>query len=148
MLGCFLNTALVRLTPARAIPDARALVDAHQRFSDALAHGTAPFNEVMKRVAAATGQPAPVSDIAFGFRTSLRGHWAVEESRIEQIEVDRRLTKFGLELQIVDHRGSITGYFDYDPRQLSRKEVDRLRTRLLELLAASCAGVEAPMGKR
>jgi amino acid adenylation domain-containing protein len=143
VVGCFLNTLLLRIGVAPSATFRELLQRVREVAAGAYANQDVPFEHVIKSLFPGRGiSYTPVSRVAFGLRSS-----QLEEIRLPglvttAIELERHTAKFDLELQMLDRKRQITGFFDYNARLFKARDVACMAVEYQTLLSLAAENPE------
>jgi acyl carrier protein/alpha-ketoglutarate-dependent taurine dioxygenase len=127
LIGCFLNTLLMRLTPGDGDSFRELLARVRESALEAYAHQDLPFEELVKTLLPERQLSfAPLSSVVFGLRNSRVNEEQVEGLAFNLLELERHTAKFDLELQMVNKKEILTGFFDYNADLFDAAAVNEL----------------------
>ena len=147
VVGCFLNSLLLRVSVAPGSTLAEVLEEVRKASVEAFGNQDVPFEEVMRAVLGE--RPigyAPLSRVIFGLRRSEVQTLDVPRLRLSPVEIERRAVKFDLELQMVTKPQGLTGFLEYDRDLFKPQTVERLMTDYIDLLKTTAQDPDRRVG--
>ena len=133
VVGCCVNTVLVRLDLSGAPTPAELLARVHARVGEALAHGAFPYTEALRAF------PERDRALRVGFVLDQSRHaLATTELLAEVLAFGQRGMDEQIHLSIFDLGGVVTGRLAYDSEWFEPAAIARLGEHLLHALAALC----------
>jgi amino acid adenylation domain-containing protein len=117
LIGCFLNTLLMRVTLVGGESFRELLARVRETALEAYTHQDLPFEELVKTLLPGRQLSyAPFSSVVFGLRNSRLSEEQAEGLSFDLLELERHTAKFDLELQMVNKKEVLTGFFDYNAK--------------------------------
>jgi amino acid adenylation domain-containing protein len=133
LLGCFMNTLVIRCAFSRDLPFAELLSRARHATLGALSHGEVPFELLVQKFARHRDPSrAPLVQALIVVEppmTPLKEGWA-----FTYMDVDAGTAKFDLQLGLDDRPAGLTGNFIYNTDLFERETIEVLKSRWLQLL--------------
>jgi aspartate racemase len=133
LLGCFLNTFVIRCAFSKDLPFTELLARARSATLGALSHDGVPFELLVQKFARKRDPSrAPLVQVLIVVEpplTPLQGGWA-----FTHMDVDTGTAKFDLQLELDDRPEGLTGRFIYNTNLFERETIEVLKSRWLKLL--------------
>lgn len=133
LLGCFLNTVVIRCAFSKDLPFTEALARVRGATLEALSHDEVPFEMLVQQMAGKRDPSrAPLVQVLIVVEPpldSLKEEWA-----FTHMDVETSTTKFDLQLGLDDRPEGLVGRFTYNTDLFERRTIEILKSRWLKLL--------------
>ncbi|MGF1425057.1 amino acid adenylation domain-containing protein [Kitasatospora sp. LaBMicrA B282] len=146
VVGCMLNTVVLRGDLAGAPTFAELIERIRTRTVEALAHQEIPFDRLMGELRAArdAGRTPPFQ-IMYNFSAQQPSEHHLAELAVEQVPVPVTTCKFDLVLSVVDDGSCLEGALEYASDLYLHDTARRIAASLTRLLTAAVSAPDTPL---
>ncbi|MFE0458753.1 amino acid adenylation domain-containing protein [Kitasatospora sp. NPDC058965] len=148
VVGCMLNTVVLRGDLAGAPTFAELIERTRTRTVEALAHQELPFDRLMGELRAARDAGrTPLVQIMYNFSAQQPAERLLGEVAVEQVPVPVTTCKFDLVLSVVDDGSCLEGALEYASDLYLHDTARRIAASLTRLLTAAASAPDTPLSR-
>jgi amino acid adenylation domain-containing protein len=124
LVGVFVNTLALRVTIQETDTVEELLQTVRERVLEGIAHGEAPYEQVVHALQTKRGGAAPLFDVLFNFAPVPARSWQWPGIRVNLLEAPVQGSEFSMQMQITEERRIYSLCLLYRPALYTRERVE------------------------